>query len=83
MAKVSTLCTMPERGRIVPELKLHSISLFRELIISPWRIICHITDRIVYVYAVIDCRRNLEEILLARFIRQITKAHKHPNSLIK
>ena len=68
-ARASTLSTMPERGRIVPELKLHGISIYRELIIAPWRLIYRITDRIVYVYAVIDSRRNLEDILLARLIR--------------
>jgi len=68
-ARASTLSTMPERGRIVPELKLHGISLYRELIIAPWRLIYRITDRIVYVQAVIETRRNLEDILLARLIR--------------
>lgn len=68
-AKASTLFAMPERGRIVPELKLHGISIYRELIIAPWRLIYRITDRIVYVYAVIDSRRNIEDILLARLIR--------------
>jgi plasmid stabilization system protein ParE len=68
-ARASTLFIMPERGRIVPELKLHGISMYRELIIPPWRLIYRITDRIVYVYAAIDCRRNLEDILLARLIR--------------
>ena len=68
-ARASTLAAMPERGRIVPELKLHGISMYRELIIPPWRLIYRMTDRTVYVYAVIDCRRNLEDILLARLIR--------------
>ena len=67
-ARASTLFTMPERGRIVPELKLHGISMYRELIIPPWRLIYRMTDRVVYVYAVIDCRRNLEDILLGRLI---------------
>lgn len=68
-ARASTLVTMPEHGRIVPELKLHGISLYRELIIAPWRLIYRITNRTVYVHAVIDSRRNLEDILLARLIR--------------
>ena len=68
-ARASTLAALPERGRIVPELKLHGISLYRELIIAPWRLIYRMTDRIVYVHAVIDSRRNIEDILLARLIR--------------
>ena len=67
--RASKLCTIPERGRIVPELKLYGISLYHELIISPSRIIYRISDRAVYVYAVIDSRRNLEDILLTRLIR--------------
>ncbi len=67
--RASTLTAMPERGRIVPELKLHGILLYRELIITPWRLIYRIADHKVYVYAVIDSRRNLEDILLARLIR--------------
>jgi len=67
-ARASTLFTMPERGRIVPELKLHGISMYRELIIPPCRLKYRMTARIVYVYAIIDCRRNLVDILLYRLI---------------
>lgn len=67
-AKALTLNTLPEKGRIVPELEEQGISLYRELILSPWRVIYRISGKSVYVLAVIDSRRNLEDILLARFI---------------
>ena len=37
--KATSLISFPYRGRIVPELKFQNITTFRELIISPWRII--------------------------------------------
>ncbi len=67
--KVSNLFSMPERGRVVPELRQQGIFIYRELIVPPWRIIYKISGRIVYIFAVIDSRRNAEDILLERFTR--------------
>ena len=61
--------SLPERGRTVPELELHNINNYRELIINPWRIIYRIEDQKVYVLAVIDSRRNFEDIILKRIMR--------------
>ncbi|MBI3605075.1 MAG: type II toxin-antitoxin system RelE/ParE family toxin [Nitrospirae bacterium] len=66
--KALHLNTLPERGRIVPELKDHGITLFRELIFAPWRMIYRISGETVYVLALFDSRRNLEDILLDRFL---------------
>ena len=66
--KVSSLYTLPERGRIVPELQDQGISIYRELIIPPWRIIYRISEMKVYVLSVLDARRNVEDILLKRLI---------------
>ncbi len=67
--KVSTLCVTPERGRIVPELSKQGITGFRELIISPWRIIYKIRSKTVYIEIVADGRRNLEDLLFRRIMR--------------
>ena len=67
-SKCSTLNQFPDRGRIVPELKAFGILSYRELIISPWRVIYRISDRKVYVLGVIDSRRNMEDILIERFL---------------
>ncbi len=64
--KASNLYTLPERGHIVPELQGQGISQYRELIIPPWRLMYRIGERKVYVLSVIDSRRNVEDILLAR-----------------
>ncbi len=66
--KASSLYTLPERGRIVPELQDQGILLYRELIVPPWRILYRISDTKVYVLSVLDGRQNVEDILLKRLI---------------
>ena len=66
--KVSTLYTLPERGRIVPELQDQAILTYRELIVPPWRIIYRISEKKIYVLSVLDARQNVEDILLRRMI---------------
>jgi len=62
----SGLYTLPERGRVVPELQGQGISQYREFIIPPWRLIYRIAEREIYVLSIIDSRRNVEDILLKR-----------------
>ena len=64
--KASSLYTFPERGRIVPELRDQGILQYRELVISPWRILYRISEKSVLVLSVLDSRRNIEDILLRR-----------------
>lgn len=66
--KASDLYTLPERGRIVPELYDQGILQYRELIIAPWRLIYRISKQEVYVLSVVDSRRNVEDILMKRFV---------------
>jgi len=65
----AALYDLPERGRIVPELHQNGIVQYRELIISPWRIIYRLDGDTLYVTAVFDGRRNLEDLLLERLSR--------------
>ncbi len=67
--KAETLYSFPERGRIIPELKYHNIESYRELILTPWRIMYKIEKDVVYVLSVIDGRRNIEDILLERLLK--------------
>ena len=67
-SKCKTLDQSPDRGRVVPELKECGIFNYRELIISPWQIIYRISDHRVFVLAVIDSRRDIEDILIERFL---------------
>jgi len=66
--KASNLRSLPEKGRIVPELQEQGITQYRELVIPPWRVIYRISEQKVYVLSVLDSRRNIEDILLKRLI---------------
>lgn len=66
--QASDLYTQPERGRIVPELYDQGILQYRELIIAPWRLIYRMSEQEVYVLSVVDSRRNIEDILMKRFV---------------
>ena len=63
------LCHLPERSRIVPELQEQGILQYRELVVSPWRIMYRIVGLNVFVLSVLDSRRNVEDILLERLTR--------------
>ena len=66
--KISNLHHSPKRGRIVPELREYGIYQYRELIVAPWRVIYRIHEDRAYVLAVLDSRRNIEDILLERVL---------------
>ena len=67
-SKCTTLNQFPDRERHVPELKAYGIFSYRELLIAPWRVIYRISDNKVFVLAIIDSRRNIEDILIERFL---------------
>ena len=64
------LASQPGRGRVVPELGAVGISIYRELIKVPWRIVYRHDDKLVHVLAVLDARRDLSSLLLERLVRQ-------------
>jgi len=63
------LVLFPDQGRIIPELLKHNITKYKELIISPWRLMYKVDNNVVYIMAVIDGRRNIEDTLLQRLLR--------------
>lgn len=65
----STLATVPERGRIPPELERIGIREFREIVLKPYRIIYHVVKSRVLVYAILDGRRDLQDLLEERLLR--------------
>jgi toxin ParE1/3/4 len=65
----SRLKTMPERGRIPPELERIGIREFREIIFKPYRIIYSMAKNQVLVYCVLDGRRDLQDLLEERLLR--------------
>ncbi len=63
------LFTMPQRGRIVPELAALGVRRYRELVERPWRIVYTTDTGSVTVLAVLDARRDLEDLLIERLLR--------------
>ncbi len=68
-SQIKKLYQFPKSGRIVPELKKHNIYKYRELIHGPWRIFYKTEENKVFILAVVDGRRNVEDLLLRRQLR--------------
>lgn len=67
--KVQSSNFFPLRGRMVPELQKEGITIYRELIAQPWRIMYKIENDTVYIMAIFDSRQNIEELLLQKLLR--------------
>ena len=68
--RAASLEVSPARGRIVPELQRAGVTGWREALASPYRIVYRIADRRVHVVGVFDGRRDLEDLLLLRLVRE-------------
>ncbi len=69
-AAAAQLVTLPERGRVVPELARLHVRDYRELVVPPYRIVYRGAANRVFVLGVFDSRRNLEDVLLDRILRE-------------
>jgi toxin ParE1/3/4 len=67
--KCSSLSEFPDRGHFPPELERIGIFEYREIHFKPYRIIYKIVDSRVYVYCVLDGRRELQKLLENRLLR--------------
>ncbi len=63
------LAPFPLSGRIVPELKKQNVIIYREILVLPWRIIYRVVNETIYILAVFDGRRDLQDVLLERILR--------------
>ena len=68
ISKIKSLETFSKIGRAIPELEGLNISIFREVFEDPWRIFYRTEERKVYILAVLDGRRDLEEIIIKRLL---------------
>ena len=68
--RAASLRELPRRGRFVPELREYGLRGFRELVVKPHRLIYRIADTQVIVLALFDGRRDLDDILYERLVRQ-------------
>jgi toxin ParE1/3/4 len=67
--KFASLSNNPQRGHTVSELKRVHVESFREIHYKPYRIVFQISEEKVYVHAVLDGRRELQEFLERRILR--------------
>ncbi len=67
--KAESLKAQSSRGRVVPELQFVGINQYHEMIVKPWRLIYRLEGRRVLIVAVLDSRRDLEDLLLQRLTR--------------
>jgi toxin ParE1/3/4 len=68
-ASAAALESSPARGRVVPEPARFQMRGWRELVIRPYRLVFRIEGDSVVVLAVFDARRDLEDLLLERLVR--------------
>lgn len=64
--------TMPERGHFLKELTRIGVYDFCELNMKPYRIIYQFVNEVVYVHAILDGRRDLEEHILQRMSKKVS-----------
>ena len=65
---MTSLETMPARCSYPPELQRWGIFDFREVFFKPYRIIYEIKGKTVFIHAVLDGRRNCEDLLQQRLL---------------
>ncbi len=64
----SKLAELPERGHYPRELKELGIKDYREVLFKPYRVIYRIIKKRVYVYCIVDARRDLNDLLSNRLL---------------
>lgn len=66
--RAERLRALPNRGRVVPELREFGVTGVREVVIERWRLLYRVSKRTVYVLAFVDSSRDFADALLARFL---------------
>ena len=66
--KFVSLSELPERGVFPKELLSLGIRDFREIFFKPYRIIYRIDNENVYVYLIVDGRRDMQTLLQQRLL---------------
>ena len=63
---IGTLEEYPERGDYPPELAAIGIQDYREIFFKPYRVIYRVIENKVYIYLVVDGRRDMQTLLQRR-----------------
>lgn len=65
---VESLATFPERGSHPKELLSLGIREYRQAFLRPYRVIYRIVGQVVYVYLIVDGRRDMQTLLARRLL---------------
>lgn len=65
----SSLERMPERSHCPPELQGFPLISFKEIFYKPYRIIYQIKENTVYIFCILDGRRDILSLLENRLLR--------------
>lgn len=68
LAAVESLEAWPERGALPKELDALGIREFRQILISPYRLIYHTIGTTVFVSVIADGRRDMQALLEQRLL---------------
>jgi toxin ParE1/3/4 len=60
---------VPERGRIPPELERVGVREFREIVFKPYHIIYSAVESQVFIYCILDGRRDPQDLSEERLLR--------------
>ena len=73
-----SMCELPDRGRIPPELERVNILSFREIQVKPYRVVYQVNSAAheVYIHVVADGRRNFAVLLKERLLGSVSKKNK-------
>ena len=64
----ATLSTLPDRGTHPKELSALGIRDYREVFFKPYRIIYRKLNGTIYIYLIVDGRRDMQTLLLRRIL---------------
>ncbi|HLB15786.1 MAG TPA: type II toxin-antitoxin system RelE/ParE family toxin [Burkholderiales bacterium] len=65
---METLATFPERGSFPKELLALGIREYRQTFFKPYRVIYRVVGERVYVYLIVDGRRDMQALLQRRLL---------------
>jgi toxin ParE1/3/4 len=68
-AVVASLSRFPERGAVTKELRELGIRDYREVYFKPYRLIYRVMAAKVFVYLIVDGRRDMQTLLTQRLVR--------------
>ena len=65
---IAGLAQFPERGNYPKELVALGIREYRQTAFKPYRVIYRASGHQVFVYLIVDCRRNMQSVLARRLL---------------